>query len=99
MGTLQIDFKHDEKLLTKACAIQEHNPFVIQLLEELTIALQEDEAYLHSNAIEDIIKRTRKYLGVDNASINIWTDDILSVYIAYRLGCILTELEIRKGGR
>jgi len=91
MGTIEITFKHENEVLSTACGVKEHTQFITESINKLVEKLRTDETYLYSNAMEDIIQQTRKYLGLGNEPVNIWTDDILSVFIAYELGVFIGE--------
>jgi len=93
MGTIEVTFKHQVDGFDKACGIEEYTKFISSILENTLYQLNNDENYNYSDAMEDIILQTRKHLGLGNTPGCIWTDDVITVVIAFKLGKILGELK------
>jgi len=85
MRTVEVKFDHEADDLHKACGVEESQAFIMKTIKETYEKIKADN-YTYSNALEDIIKETRKHFGIKLKDTHIWNDDVLTVLIAYRLG-------------
>jgi hypothetical protein len=87
-----ITFDHTKKNVIEACDILCHKDFIVSTLIKTSNDVLFKPDYIISQALEDIAESNRVHLKM-GTDIPILDEEILPIYIAFKLGEILTHAE------